>query len=404
MGGFDYEAIDNGGAVVRGTLRAGSAREARAQLAGKGLTPVKVKDSVAEGPSGLGALFSRRVGASDLLLMTRQFASLAGAQVPLAEALSVMARQTESARLRQAMEALLTRVREGSTLAGAMEEIPGVFPRIYRAMVAAGEKSGELSHALESLADYLESSEEIRRKTALAAVYPIFVVSFALVAITGLMVYVVPKITRVFMRTGQHLPWLTQALIAISSFLSGWGLLALPALAILAAGAVWAIRRDPAKALALHRLALAIPLVGSMIRSADSTAMTQSLAILLGGKAPLLFSLRTAAAVMRSLPLKMALEEAAEAVAEGASLAGALERSGGFPPIVIQFIATGEKNGQLDKMMERAYRQQNRELEAKSAMLTSVLGPALIVFMGVMVLLIVLAVLMPIFEMNQMIR
>ena len=406
MAVFEYEAMDPGGSVVRGTLEASAAIDARARLRDEGLVPIDVRLADGVGLSGSPViLFSPfgRVSSAQLCLMTRQFASLMAAQVPLSEALTAVERQTESAKLRSVMAAVHARVREGSTLAMALEESPGVFPKIYRSLVAAGEKSGELDRVLERLADYYEQKEELQSKVALAAVYPIFVVGFSLVVITGLMVYVVPKITKVFLRTGQELPWLTKALIWISGFITGWGIPTLLGAAGLLALAWWFVKKDEGRLYRTHLLLLKTPLFGPMIRNSDSTALTHALAILLAGRVPLISSLKAAAGVMGSLPMKRALEEAAEAVTQGSTLARALERTGRLPPLLVQFIATGERNGQLDKMTDLAARQQTRELEAKTAALTGILGPLLIIAMGIMVMLIVLAVLMPIFEMNQLV-
>jgi len=407
MAGFDYEAMDNGGSVVRGALEAASMAEARARLREKGLLPIIVNETAGAAGDKSGSVAwrpSNRVPLGQLVLMTRQFSSLMSAKSSLPEALGAIERQTDSLKLKSVIAGVHSRVRQGSTLAAAMEECPGVFPKIYRALVAAGEKSGDLDKVLERLADYYEQKEILRQKVILASVYPLFVVGFALVAIMGLMTYVVPKITNVFIRGGHQLPWLTKALIWLSGFMSGWGL---PIMAALAAFIMlWWIYtiRNEERLYRAHLILLGLPMIGPMIRDSSAAALTHALSILIGGRVPLLASLKTAADVMWSMPMKRAVLQASAAVAEGASLAGALEKSGRMPPIVIQFIATGERNGRLDEMLDRAARQQSREMESRTATLTAVLGPMLIVAMGLVVMLIVLAVLMPIFEMNQLVR
>ena len=389
--------------MVRGTLEVGAAAEARSVLRDKGLVPIELKEAGA-GARHKSIISSGGISVSQLCIMTRQFASLMTGQSPLSEALSAVARQSDSVRLRGVVEAVHARVREGASLAAAMEEFPGVFPRIYRKLVDVGEKSGELDRVLERLAEYYEEKERLRSKVLLAAVYPVLVTVFSLAVISGLMVYVVPKITKVFLRTGQELPWLTKALIWLSWFMSGWGIILIITIAVLSLLAWWFVSQNEERLFKAHSFALSTPLAGKMIRDSDSAALAHALAILLEGKTPIISSLKAASEVMTSLPMRRALSHAAEEVSQGSGLAAALDRTGMLPPILTQFIATGERNGRLGQMAALAARQQSRELETRMAAATVVMGPLLIIAMGVAVMLIVLAVLMPIFEMNQLVR
>ena len=404
MAEFGYEAIGPAGDLVKGSVEAPSVREARARLRQMGLAPVLVGEAQTPasgaGRWGLGGRVSRR----ELCLMTRQMSALLGAGAPLAEALEAMSRQAQSPGLRAAMDSVLARVSEGSTLARAMESRPDVFPAMYCALVAAGEKSGGLDTVMERLADYYERSEDLRVKLALSAAYPVLVVLFAMVAVMGLMTFVTPKMAKVFARTGQELPLLTKGLMASGAFASKWGLLTLAGLAVCSVASWKYIAASEKRKRKAHQIALSLPLAGPVIKNSESAAITAALAILLSGRTPLIAALNSAAAVAWTIPMREAMLEACAAVTEGTSLAGALERAGALPPVALQFIATGERNGRLDQMVEKAAAQLARELEFKASAFMAVLGPGLIIGMGLVVLLIALGVLMPIFEMNQLVR
>lgn len=404
MGAFEYTALDPGGRERKGVLEGDTARHIRQLLRERQLLPVSVAE-VAHKEAKRQRSFSlvRRVSSGDLSLFTRQLATLVRAGLPLEESLLAVSQQTERPRVQSIILGVRSRVMEGHTLADGFAEFPRVFPEIYRATVAAGEQSGHLDTVLERLADYTESREQIRQKVLGALLYPIVLTVMCFSIVTGLLVYVVPKVVDVFATREAQLPLITRALIGTSDFFRMYGIWVAAALII---GAVLLVRwlRDPAARRAYHRLQLRLPLVGRLTRGFNTARFTRTLSILSASAVPVLEALRIASEVVTNLPMRDAVVEAAQRVREGAPIGRSLAASRLFPPMTIHLISSGESSGQLESMLERAAQSQERELDGLLAALVGLLGPLLIVFMGLFVMGIVFAMLLPIFEMNSLIR
>jgi general secretion pathway protein F len=315
----------------------------------------------------------------------------------------VLIEQTESAGARTLFAAVRARVLEGQSLSHSLAAFPDAFPQIYRAMIEAGEHSGRLGDVLERLADYTENREGLRDKVMIAFIYPALVTVVAIAVVGLLLVYVVPQVTRVFSNLGQTLPLVTRILIAMSDFVRASGLFWLAGLvAALVAGAF--LLRDEGRRRRWHGWLLRLPIAGRLIRTVNAARFADTLGILTSSGVPLLTSLQSAAAVVSNLPMRAAVDEAVRRVREGGALAPALGAAKLFPPLVIHLIASGEATGRLDTMLARAAEAQARELENWIRGLTALLEPLLILAMGAIVLFVVVAILLPIFEMNQLVR
>ena len=405
MAAFRYEAYNAAGRLHKGVLEADTARQLRARLREQGLLVAEVttvsEDTMARGSNRWH--WRRGLSGAQLSLVTRQFATLLAASLPVEQTLNALIEQADTDYQRQVLAGVRGEVLAGHSLARALQKYPRVFPDLYVTLVAAGEQSGRLGEVMERLADYTESHQALRQKIGLAFIYPAIVTLVAGTVVLGLLTYVVPQVVNVFQNTSQTLPWLTRALIGVSDFLraSWWLWLA----AIIAA--VWAARRAlrlPVPRLRFHRWLLRLPLVGTLVRGVNSAQLASTLGILVGSGVPLLAALQAGAGVVNNLPMRQAVEEATRKVREGGSLSRALAAAKLFPPMLVHMIASGEASGRLVHMLERAAEQQGREMENRVMGLTSLLEPLLIVVMGVVVLVIVLAILLPIFEMNQLVR
>lgn len=401
MPAFAYQALDASGKTQRGVLQGDTARAVRQSLRERGLSPIDVKPvDEARSRSPLGV---RGLSATQLALFTRQLATLLRAGLPIDEALSALAEQGEDDRSRALVAALRARVLEGAGLAAAFAEYPESFPEIYRASVAAGEQSGRLDTVLERLADYAESRDALRQKVLTALAYPVLLALVAIAVVTGLLVYVVPQIVGVFSNLKQALPWPTTFLIALSEGVKNWGWIVAVVVVALIVGARLALRRDAVRA-AWHRVLLRLPLVGRLTRASNTARAARTLALLSASAVPLLDALGIAAQVVPNLPMREAMRRAAHRVREGGAFSRALGDSGYFPPVALRLIASGERSGQLERMLDEAANHQAKELDRWLAVLTAVLGPAVILLVGAMVLFIVLAILLPIFNLNQMVK
>jgi len=401
---YQYAALDAKGRQRKGLIEADTPRLARQSLRERGLNPLGVEEVGANQERDRGRrMWGLRISATDLALITRQMATLVGSSLPVEEALGAVARQADRARLGGLMLAVRTRVLEGHTLATALGDFPQVFPELYRATVAAGEQSGHLEVVFERLADYTEARQQMRQKIGLALFYPLLLTGVAVLVVAGLLTYVVPQVVQVFSSLNQQLPALTRGLIALSDFLrqNGWLLLT-----VLAGGVVaWvlALRRIGFKR-QTHQILLRLPLVARLVRGANTARFARTFSILMASGVPVLEALRISSQVLSNLPMREALEQATARVKEGASLNKAISASGYFPPMTVQLIASGEASGRLESMLERAAVQQERETETLIAALLGIFEPMLILVMGGVVLVIVLAILLPIFDLNQLVH
>jgi general secretion pathway protein F len=396
MSAFEYQAVDARGHSRSGVIEGDSARQVRQKLREQGLTPLQVEEAArAQKPRG------RRMSATDLALFTRQLATLLRAGLPLEEALHAIARQSEKARLQSLIMAVRSRVLEGRSLADSLADFPAAFPDLYRATVAAGEQSGRIDPVLERLADYTENRRHLHQKTLLALFYPLLLSGVAILVVTGLLAYVVPQVVQVFENMQQDLPLLTRILIALSDFLRHWGI-ALLAVIFVGMIVLRAILRTPAAAYAWHRWRLRLPLAGRLEKAFNVARFTRTLSILLASGVPVVDALHVTAQVMSNYHMRDAVTAAARQVREGTPLHTALQ-GGLFPPLTLHLIASGETGGNLAEMLERAALTQERDVEALISTLLGLFEPILILVMGAIVLTIVLAILMPVFELNQLV-
>ncbi|MBS0580938.1 MAG: type II secretion system inner membrane protein GspF [Proteobacteria bacterium] len=404
MGAFEYTALEAGGRERTGILEGDTPRHIRQLLREQQLLPVTVTEvAQKEAKRQKSFSFARRVSAGDLALFTRQLATLTRAGLPLEEALGAVAQQTEKPRVQAIIAGVRAKVMEGHTLADGFAEFPRIFPEIYRATVSAGEQAGHLDNVLERLADYTESREQIRQNVLAAMLYPIALSVMCFMIVTALLVFVVPKVVSVFEASKAKLPFITQALIGTSDFLRVYGIYLL-----IAAGlGVWLFRRwlrDPGNRRRFHRLQLRVPVLGKLLRGFNTARFTRTFSILSGSAVPVLEALRISGEVVTNLPMRDAVAEASARVREGAPIGRSLAVSRLFPPMTIHLISSGESSGQLEQMLERAALSQERDLNSLLSAMVGLLGPALIVMMGLFVMGIVFAMLLPIFQMNDLIH
>jgi general secretion pathway protein F len=396
MEAFRYQALDAAGRSVSGVVQADTPREARAQLRARGLLPSSVAKPLVHG-------WTRAISAAQLSLLTRQLATLLDSGLTLEQALAALIEEAEAPLVREALAGVKAEVMAGASLAAALGSQPRSFPEFYCALVHGGEESGALPTVLQHLADYLDTRQALRQKTSLALLYPILVAVVAVAIVTGLLVYVVPQVVQVFQQSRQALPLLTRALIGLSDFLRGaWPFLLL-LIGGIAVSAHLALRR-PALRRRWHAFLLRLPWLGPLIRGVDTSRFASTLAILVGGGVPLLAALASGARVMSNTVMREAVERAIERVREGTSLALALGETRAFPPLLVHLVASGELSGKLEPMLERAARLETQALERRLEVFLTLLEPVMILVMGAVVLLIVLAILLPIIQINQLVR
>jgi general secretion pathway protein F len=406
MTAYRYRALNPKGKLVRGVLEGDSERQVRSQLRGRSLQPVEI--DVANRPLAAKtgerpSLFRPRVSVGDLALMTRQLATLVDSNLPLDEALQAAAEQSRSGRIKGMLLQVRSRVVEGHTLAHAMGEFPQVFNEMFRAMVNAGEHAGFLGPVLGQLADYTEQRQYTSQKLKMAMIYPFILVGVALAVVLMLMIFVVPELVGIFTHSKRELPALTRGLIATSEFSQNYGVWLVAGLGALLL-AVRRLLQNPVRKKRWHGLLLRIPGVSRLVIAMDTARFASTLSILMASGVPLLESLRIAGEVLTNLVLREDSVAVAERVQEGSSLHRALEHSGRFPPMMVHMVASGEASGELETMLERSATNQERELEMTMGTMMSMFEPLMVVFMGGMVLTIVLAILLPIFDLNTMVK
>ena len=406
MPAFRYEAVDPVGATRKGVVNADSARAARVDLRAQGLVPLAV-DAITTQVDDAGATrrrgFGDRLSTTELALFTRQLASLLEASLPLEQAFSALLEQAEKPYLRDLVASIRSEVMGGASLSDALGRHPRDFADIYRALVASGEQIGQLARVLSRLADYIERRNALVQKVRLAFTYPAIVTVVAFAIVIFLLTYVVPQIVSVFANTKQKLPFLTVMMLAISDFVRNYGWMV--ALALVAFFLAWrSALKNPDVKMRWHRYLLTAPLYGKFERSLNTARFASTLAITTGSGVPILRALQTSRDTLSNVAMREQVEDAATSVREGVGLARALSAHKHFPPMLIHMIRAGEVTGELPAMLERASNAQEQDLERRALTIAGLLEPALILAMGVVVLLIVLAVLMPIIEINQLVR
>lgn len=404
MAAFDYVALDSQGRKQKGVMEADSARQMRQLLRDRGLSPLSVEQSSGhkQQEKSLGNWLTPHVSVSDLALLTRQLATLIQAALPLEEALSAVAQQTSKPKVRSMLMAVRAKVLEGHTLANALAAYPRAFPAIYRATIAAGEKSGFLDQILNRLADYTEASHESRQKIMMALLYPSILLMLSIIIVSGLMIYIVPDVVEVFIDTGQQLPALTVGLMALSDFIAGYGIYLLLLLVATVIGLNYLLKQ-PALRLSWHRFLLKVPLIGRLIATVNTARFASTLSILTASGVPLVEAMKISGEVLSNLWLKRLVNEATQKVTEGSSLHRALQQAEYFPPMMVHMIASGEASGKLDEMLQRVAVSQERDVQNFIGIILGLFEPFMLLTMGLAVLLIVLAILLPILNLNQLV-
>ncbi|QJR80814.1 type II secretion system inner membrane protein GspF [Alteromonas pelagimontana] len=405
MAAFAYKAVNARGRNSSGVLEGDNPRQVRQQLRDQGLIPLEV-EQIAERTSNKKtgfSLFKPRISASDLALLTRQLATLVESALPIEEALLAVAEQSEKPRQKNMMMAVRSKVVEGHGLADALSEFPSVFDDLYRAMVAAGEKSGHLDTVLNRLADYTERRQQTRSQIIQAMIYPSLMMFFAIGIVLLLLTVVVPKIVGQFDHMGQDLPAITQLLITISEWLQNYGIFLFVALVLLII-IFQRLVQQPAMKLKYHQFILKLPLIGKVSRGLNTSRFARTLSILTSSAVPLLEAMRISSDVLENQHMKNQISAATLNVKEGSSLRAALDKTKMFPPMMMHMIASGEKSGELQQMLGRAADNQDREFEALIGVSLKVFEPMLIVTMAAIVLFIVMAILQPILALNNMVN
>ncbi|OAN19212.1 type II secretion system protein GspF [Photobacterium jeanii] len=404
MAAFEYKAIDSKGRQKKGVLEGDNARQVRQQLREKGLMATEVVQTTEREKKKASSSFSFRRGirTHDLSLITRQLATLVQAAMPLEECLKAVAEQCEKPRLKNMLLGVRSRVVEGYTLSDSMAEYPHVFDQLFRAMVAAGEKSGHLDTVLNRLADYTENRQQMRSKLQQAMIYPTMLTLVAVSVVAFLLATVVPKIVDQFVQMGQQLPGITEVLLIASDFVQNWGLAVLVVIVGIVMAAKAALRK-PDFRLRWDRWVLNIPVIGKVARGLNTSRFARTLSICTSSAIPLLDGMKVASDVMTNTWVNRQIIEASDKVREGSSLRIALEQTKLFPPMMLHMIASGERSGELEQMLTRSADNQDRDFESLVNMALGIFEPLLIVAMAGIVMFIVIATLMPIIELNNMV-
>lgn len=403
MAAFDYQAVDSRGKIKKGVIEGDTPRQARALLREQGLMPTDVVPTLTNKKNKSGKVRSKsnkgKVSAAELALITRQLATLVESGLPLEEALVAIAEQGEKNTIKSMIMGVRTKVTEGYGLAESMAEYPKIFNRLYRAMVAAGEKSGHLDKVLNRLADYTEQREQMRSQIIQALVYPIIMTVVAVGVIAILLTKVVPQIVGQFEHMGANLPGSTKLLIASSDFLQAYGFFIVLFIAMVML-LISQLLKKPKFELAYHQRIIAFPGIGKIAKGLNTARFARTLSILSASAVPLLESMKISGEVLDNLYIKQQVKLAADKVREGTSLRLSLEQTKLFPPMMLHMIASGEKSGELEQMLGRAADNQDKEFEALMNISLKAFEPALMVVMAGVVLFIVMAILEPILKLN----
>ena len=401
MGAFEYTALDAQGRERKGLIEGDTPKHVRQLLRDKQLLPMDIQETAQQElkQSRRRRFMRRGLSSLDLAMLTRQLATLLRSGLPLEETLQAVAEQTEKPRVQRIVLGVRSKVVEGHPLADGLRDFPQAFPEIYRATVSAGEQSGKLDSVLERLSDYTESRQVMGQQVSNALVYPIVLLVLSFGIVSFLLAYVVPQVVAVFESSNQELPVATRVLIGMSDLIRHYWFYALIVIAV----AVWGFLRwlkGPEARLRFDRFLLRVPVVGKLIRGLNTGRFSRTFSILTASAVPVLEALRISAEVVTNMPMKRAVEEAALRVREGAPIGKSLAARKLFPPMMIHLISSGE----LEKMLERAATNQEREMDGLLSNMTNLLGPLMVVFMGAIVMFIVIALLLPIFQLNDLVK
>ena len=403
MAAFEYLAFDENGSRKKGLIEADTAKQARQQLRGIGLSPVEVDEVSTQQESKGGKIRRDKISVPVISLITRQLSTLISAGQPVESALYAVSQQTTKTQAKKVLLSVRARVLEGHALSDALRDFPRVFDSMYCASVHAGEQSGLLDLVMERLADFMESRQSLQQKTKLALIYPILLTVVSLLLVSGLLTFVVPQIIQVFEGFDQELPILTQWLIIISDFFKDYGLLLIISIFILSfvygqlLKLTWMrVMRDS--------LLLKLPMISYLVRLSNTSRFTRTMSILVSSGVPALDAMHISTEVVTNSLIQKSVIKAAEKVREGGSIYESLSKTGYFSPLVLQLISNGEASGKLGEMLERSAKAEESEFEGVTALFLGIFEPAMILVMGVVVMIIVLAILLPIFDMNDLIQ
>ena len=404
MPAYSFEALDPQGQTRRGVLEADTARHARSQLRAQDWVPLKI-DLQQAAKTGLQTVIweSKVFGNDALAVWTRQLAGLVGAGLPLERALSTLSQEAETPRQRDLVSALREEVNAGATFAKALAQHPREFSAIYLAVIAAGEQSGHLDMVLESLAEDLQTQQALRNKLLAATLYPAIVSVVALLIVFFLLTYVVPQVAQVFSSNQQALPWLTTFMLGLSALVQALWLWVL----LLVVVVTWVLRLALRQSDFRQRFDAAwlqLPLIGRLSRGYNAARFASTLAMLAAAGVPILKALQAASDTLSNAAMRKDAQEALAMVREGAPLASALAQHARFPRLLVMFARLGEQTGTLPTMLQRSAQQLGEEVQRRAMQLATILEPLLIVVMGAVVMLIVLAVMLPIIQLNQWVR
>ena len=399
MAVYDYQAIGADGKRTSGVITADSARAARKELRLRQLSPLDVSESRKKVSQATASGHDQKLSGGDLVVATRQLALLVKAGTPVEEAIGSVAAEAEKPATRKVFMGVRSAITDGYSVSEALNSAPRAFPAFYRAVVSAGQASGRLDEVLERLATHLEKSRKMKNKILSALIYPIVLSVIALIVVTLLMIFVVPAIVEQFDTLGQELPWLTEAVIAVSTFLRQWGIAVL--IAALAVG--WAFRRlmrAEAAREARDRFLLSLPVVGRLARGVAAASFARTFATLSGSGAPVPECLGAARNANGNAVFRRAVASVRRKVEEGSTLARAMRAEAVFPPMLLHMVASGERGGDLAGMMERAAEYLEDEFDNASTVALGLLEPVMIVFLAGIVALIVLSIMLPILQIN----
>ena len=402
MAAYEYKALDGKGKNKKGIVEADSVKQVRHQLREKGLIPLDVKVTAQKEKNQKGGMFQAKISASDLALITRQLATLVQSALPIEASVLAVAEQCEKPRMKSMLMAVRSKVVEGYSLAEGLREFPMTFDNLFCSMVAAGEKSGHLDQVLERLADYTEQRQHMRSQLTQAMMYPAILTIFAVSVIAILLATVVPKIVGQFENMNQELPGTTQFLIAASDFVRAYGIFVVLAIIFIIIGIKKLLLR-PNIRLRYDRYLLEVPMIGKISKGINTARFARTLSILTSSAVPLLEGMQISGKVLENQHIKGAIQEAASRVREGAGLKVSLENTKIFPPMMLHMIASGEKSGELEQMLGRAADNQDRDFEMRVSISLKIFEPVLVAVMAGMVLFIVMAILQPILNLNNMV-
>ena len=405
MGAFEFVALDKQGKESKGLLEGDTPKHVRQLLRERNLLPVKVTEVAQKESRRQSTRFSLRRGLSsgELALLTRQLATLIQSGLPLEEALLAVSQQNENPRAQSILLGVRSRVMEGHTLADGLGDFPQAFPELYRATVSAGEQSGHLDAVLERLAEFTESRQVLQQQVRNALIYPIALMVTAVGIISFMLAYVVPKVVYIFENYDTELPLLTQVMIGASEMIRDywWAMIGGTVAVVLL---VRQLLKKEGPRRRYHMGLLRFPIIGKLTRGINTARFTQTLSILAGSGVPILESLRIASQVVVNIPMREAVEEASLRIREGAMISRSLASSKLFPPMTTHLISSGEASGKLEEMLSRAATNQEREVDGLISTMLGIMQPLMVIIMAGIVLLIVLAILLPIFEINNLIR